>query len=244
MFKLKYCLLLLLLITVSTITKAQQSPRDEYTTFARFQKDEIFVDYIAEHVKKPDLITADAKGILEITVLVDTTGKASVYRITKKIAPEVDAQFAKAILDAPQFTPANFNGKAVPVYFTIQIGVEVNKAAATMATDASIGKIYNAVEVQPTFPGGQRAFDNFIITHLQYPAEAKQRGVSGRVFVQFVVETDGTLSNLLVLRDPGAGLGPEAIRILKLSPNWKPGMQRGKTLRVQYTVPVNFSLYN
>ncbi len=69
-------------------------------------------------------------------------------------------------------------------------------------------------------------------------------GTQGRVILQFVVEKDGSLSNIAALRDPGNGLGEEAIRVLKLAPKWKPGVQNGRNVRVQYTIPVNFNLDN
>lgn len=238
----KYCLLLLLAIVISSNVIAQESPRDEYTVFAKFRNYDSYVDYIAEHVKRPEHITSDAKGIFAITVLVDSTGHASVYKISKKISPEVDAEFVKTILDAPQWTPANFNGKPVSVYFTMQIGVEVNKATAIMTTDASVGKIYTAVELNPAFPGGMQAYDAFLRKTMIYPQAARENHIHGVVFIQFVIETDGTLGDLKILREPGFGLGAEAIRILKASPKWSPGMQKGKAVRVQFTVPVNFNL--
>jgi TonB family protein len=103
-------------------------------------------------------------------------------------------------------------------------------------------RIFNAVEIAPSFPGGMQAFNKFIAQNIQYPELAKQNNVSGRVFIQFIVEKDGSLSDLKILRDPGSGLGDEAMRVIKSSPKWKPGMQNGKVVRVQYTVPVNFSL--
>jgi protein TonB len=103
-------------------------------------------------------------------------------------------------------------------------------------------KIFNAVEINPTFPGGEEAFGKFLRDHIRYPAVAKENNTQGRVFIQFVVERDGSLTDLKILRDPGSGLGDEAMRVLKISPHWKPGIQNGKPVRVQYTVPVNFSL--
>jgi protein TonB len=103
-------------------------------------------------------------------------------------------------------------------------------------------KVFIAVEVNPLFPGGEAAFGKFLRDHIRYPAVAKENNVQGRVFVQFVVERDGSLTDMKILRDPGSGLGDEAVRVLKISPHWSPGIQNGKPVRVQYTVPVSFSL--
>jgi protein TonB len=102
--------------------------------------------------------------------------------------------------------------------------------------------IFTAVEINPEFPGGDGAFNKYLSTHIRYPNVAKENNVQGRVFIQFIVERDGSLTDLKAMRDPGSGLGDEAIRVLKTMPHWKPGIQNGKAVRVQYTVPVNFSL--
>jgi TonB family protein len=102
--------------------------------------------------------------------------------------------------------------------------------------------VFMAVEDEPEFPGGMTKFMNFLSKHIRYPAEAKSKQISGRVIARFIVEKDGSLSNIKVIRDPGAGLGEEAVRVLSLSPNWKPGIQNKKPVRVMYTVPINFNL--
>lgn len=103
-------------------------------------------------------------------------------------------------------------------------------------------QIFNAVEVQPTFPGGESAFSSFLHEEIIYPYSAKQNNITGRVFVQFVVERDGSLTDIKTLRDPGNGLGNEALRVMKNCPHWNPGIQNGKSVRVMFTVPINFSL--
>jgi TonB family protein len=102
--------------------------------------------------------------------------------------------------------------------------------------------LFTAVEINPAFPGGEESFGRFLVQNIHYPDKAKENQTQGRVFIQFTVEKDGSLSNLKNLRDPGDGLGEEAMRVLSLSPKWHPGIQNGRTVRVQYTVPVNFSL--
>jgi len=101
---------------------------------------------------------------------------------------------------------------------------------------------FTAVEINPEYPGGEAAFGKFLQKNIHYPTVAKENNIQGRVYVQFIVERDGSLTDIKVMREPGSGLGDEAIRVLKISPHWKPGIQNGKPVRVQYTVPVNFSL--
>ena len=108
------------------------------------------------------------------------------------------------------------------------------------ATDDS--EVYNGVEVQPEYPGGINAMYEFIQKNLKYPESAKKKGIEGRVFVQFVVEKDGSLSSFQVLRGVSDDIDAEAVRVLKMMPNWKPGMMNGKPVRVNFTMPFKFQL--
>ncbi|MBR6227446.1 MAG: energy transducer TonB [Bacteroidales bacterium] len=102
--------------------------------------------------------------------------------------------------------------------------------------------VYQIVEQMPEFPDGEKALMQYVADHIKYPEEAKKAGAYGRVFVGFVVEPDGGLSDFKVLRGIGHGCDEEALRVVKSMPKWKPGMQRGKAVRVQYLVPVIFKL--
>lgn len=97
-------------------------------------------------------------------------------------------------------------------------------------------QIYNAVEVKPDFPGGIQKFYDFVGKNYKVPEE---EDIKGKVFVQFVVEKDGTLTDIKVIRDLGFGTGKEAIRVLKKSPKWKPGIQNGRPVRVLYSLPIS-----
>ena len=102
--------------------------------------------------------------------------------------------------------------------------------------------ILGIVERMPEFPGGEDALYDFIAKNLKYPQAAKDSNIQGRVFVQFVVDKDGTIINPKVARDIGGGCGEEALRVVKMMPKWKPGEQYGKKVRVQYVLPVRFSV--
>jgi TonB family protein len=101
---------------------------------------------------------------------------------------------------------------------------------------------FAAVEKLPTFPGGERAFGEYLSKAIRYPKEAHDNKTQGRVIVSFIVETDGQLNDIKILRDIGGGCGEEAVRVLSESPAWNPGIQNGKPVRVAYTMPVNFTL--
>jgi len=103
-------------------------------------------------------------------------------------------------------------------------------------------RVFTEVEQVPSFPGGLNKFYKFLQQNIKYPAEARQKKIQGKVFITFIIEKDGSFSNLRILRDPGYGCGAEALRVMKLSPKWNPGIQNGHKVRVQYTMPINFTL--
>jgi protein TonB len=113
---------------------------------------------------------------------------------------------------------------------------------ANAQTSLDTGKVYTSVEQEPSFPGGPKRWSEYIKANLKYPEVAKANDVQGRVFVTFVVERDGSVTNPKILRGIGNGCDEEVVRLLKNCPKWNPGMQNGKALRVQYIVPVEFKL--
>ena len=102
--------------------------------------------------------------------------------------------------------------------------------------------IFTVVEEQPRFPGGEEARVQYMVENLRYPEEARHFGLQGTVFVTFVVETDGSISNVRVLRGIGGGCDEEAVRVISNMPKWAPGRQRGQNVRVQYNMPIRFVL--
>ena len=102
--------------------------------------------------------------------------------------------------------------------------------------------VFQVVEEMPEFPGGMGECLKFLGKNIKYPVESQQAGVQGKVIVQFVVEKDGSISNPKVVRSIDPDLDGEAIRVISIMPKWKPGMQRGQSVRVKYTVPVTFRL--
>ena len=103
--------------------------------------------------------------------------------------------------------------------------------------------VFVVVETMPEFPGGQQALFKYLSENVKYPVIAQENGIQGRVICQFVVNRDGSIVDVEVVRSGGdPSLDKEAIRVIKSMPKWKPGKQRGKAVRVKYTVPVNFKL--
>ena len=103
-------------------------------------------------------------------------------------------------------------------------------------------KVFDVVEQMPSFPGGDAELMKFLHDHMKYPAVAEENGIQGRVIATFVVERDGSISDVKVIKSVDPSLDKEAIRVLKSMPKWIPGKQNGSAVRVKYTVPVTFKL--
>ena len=118
------------------------------------------------------------------------------------------------------------------------------KVVATKANpaQADTSKVFMVVEKMPEFPGGVKKLLNYLATNIKYPAEARKAGVQGRVFVNFIVEKDGSISHVKIVKGIGYGCDKEAIKAVENMPRWIPGYQRGEPVRVSYNLPVKFTL--
>jgi TonB family protein len=102
--------------------------------------------------------------------------------------------------------------------------------------------VFIKAEVTPEFPGGIEAMYKYMATNIKYPEEARKKGVQGRVFITFIIETDGSVSHIKILRGIGSGCDEEAVRVVSAMPKWSPGKEKGEAVRVQFNLPVMFSL--
>ena len=103
-------------------------------------------------------------------------------------------------------------------------------------------KVFEAVEQMPSFPGGQSALMKYLSDNVRYPVVAQENGVQGRVVISFIVERDGSITDVRVVRSVDPSLDKEAQRVVRSMPNWIPGKQNGSAVRVKYNVPVSFRL--
>ena len=137
---------------------------------------------------------------------------------------------------------------ALPVAaLLLMVGCKQASTQEPQATDeaqveATSDSVYSVVDQDPEFEGGMEALYKYLAENIQYPEQAKADKVEGRVFISFVIEPDGTVSNAEVLRGIGGGCDEEALRVVQGMPNWKPGMVDGKPVRVHYNIPITFKL--
>ena len=129
----------------------------------------------------------------------------------------------------------------VLVAMMVAFGFSTANAQKTVVSQKN-EKVFDVVEQMPEYPGGMQALFEFLSQNIKYPEDAQKQKVEGRVLATFVVETDGSISNVEVVKHAFPSLDNEAVRVIQAMPKWTPGKQGGKVVRVKYTVPINFSL--
>ena len=120
--------------------------------------------------------------------------------------------------------------------------VEIQAPIAPPEEEEEEQVIHIRVEKMPEFPGGQDALNRYLVRNIKYPLLAQENGIQGRVVCQFVVNSDGSIVDISVVRGVEESLDKEAIRVIKSMPKWTPGRQGGKNVRVKYTLPIRFKL--
>lgn len=122
------------------------------------------------------------------------------------------------------------------------VAQEFMQMPAPVEEEETTSEIFTVVETMPQFPGGESALLQFINKSVKYPVIAQENGIQGRVIIAFVIEKDGTVADAVVVRGVDPSLDREALRVVNAMPKWSPGKQRGKPVRVKYTLPVTFRL--
>jgi periplasmic protein TonB len=132
----------------------------------------------------------------------------------------------------------------ISVFFANQASAQITIPDNSGNRDlhATDDDIYTVVEVQPAFSGGDEARILYLQNNIHYPLEARKAGIQGTVYVTFVVEKDGTITDIKILRGIGGGCDEEVVRLISHMPKWSPGMQKGKPVRVQFNMPIRFTL--
>lgn len=154
--------------------------------------------------------------------------------------PPTQFEVSQSVVSTVNTTGANTSGVNA---IEIPNGVPAGTGVAETPSETAIFSI-DAIEKYPEFPGGQEAFVKFLRKNLRYPGMAVENGIQGKVIVSFIIERNGDLSHIKVLRGIGSGCDEEAVRVLSKSPQWNPGIQNKQSVRVAYNLPISFSLSN
>jgi TonB family protein len=125
-----------------------------------------------------------------------------------------------------------------------EVIIPIDRSEINSKPDSSAVYNFAVIEEKPEFPGGNAALMQFLGSNTKYPEYAKENGIQGRVFVAFVIDKDGKVIDVEILRGVHKILDKEAIRVVSSMPDWSPGIQKGKAVKVRYQVPINFKLFD
>lgn len=199
--------------------------------------------FIATNIKYP--VPAQEKGIqgvVYVKFIVDTDGSVIESGIARGVDPILDNEALRVVHLLPKWKPGKQKGEAVKVNYTIPVSFVLAGDKESEAKEPDEAQVYFVVEEMPEYPGGEEGLRHAITSQLRYPVEALKENIQGRVYVAFVVDTDGSVTDAKVMRGVHPLLDAEAIRIVNTLTKWKPGTQRGKAVRVSYTVPIQFAI--
>lgn len=164
----------------------------------------------------------------------------------KWIYREFDAESGKPTKEVNRFINSNKVNSSFTFKERNKIGLVINTTAEEFIMAAELTKsedeVFDIVEEQPAPVGGMKEFYSYVAHNLRYPTTARQKGIEGRVFVQFVVDTSGKLTDIKTVKGIGAGCDEEAVRVLGGASNWKPGIQRGRAVNVRMILPITFKI--
>ena len=149
-----------------------------------------------------------------------------------------NTEIEEETIETSESTDQAITGPSAPVTGPVMAG-----PPAPVQEESDEGEIFEVVEQNPQFPGGEQALMAWLTKNLKYPSVAQENGIQGRVMVSFVVNKDGSIVDPKIVRSVDPSLDKEAIRVVSAMPKWTPGRQRGKTVRVKYSLPVTFRLH-
>ena len=205
--------------------------------------------YLAANVNYPtEAIEKGIQGRVIVQMVVTKEGDIADTKIARGIDPLLDAEALRVVSGMPKWKPGKQKGEAVNVRYTLpvmfRLGGDADKKEASTQTEAKVDEngIHQVCEEMPEFPGGMRECMNWLGKNVNYPATAQEKGIQGRVIIQFVVERDGSITEPKVVRGVDPDLDKEALRVVSAMPNWKPGKHKGEAVRVKYTLPVMYRL--
>lgn len=222
------------------------------------------LQFLAKSIKYP--VIAQQNGIQGRVTCSFVVGKDGVIRnieVIRGVDPSLDLEATRVISMMPKWKPGMQKGKEVSVKYTVPVtfrlqGKEDNKPTPLPAGESdneitvvgygeqksadTSGQVFAIVEKMPQFPGGEKAINEFISKTLQYPVIAQENGIQGKVVCSFIINQDGSVTDAEVISGVDPSLDREALRIVSAMPKWTPGTQRGKAVRVKYTMPVTFTL--
>ena len=225
--------------------------------------------FMSENIKYPaEAVKDKIEGKVILGFVVDDTGKVTDIRVVRSVAPMLDAEAIRVVGMMPSWEPGKQKGIPVNVRFTLPVAFKLSPSAQkniqeqlevvgygepkTKKEDVVVNAmsvaapdkdgVYDQVDILPVFPGGDQGLFGWLSQNIRYPAEAQKLAIQGKVLVEYVIDTDGSIKNARISRSVNELLDKEALRVINAMPNWTPGKHNDKVVKVRYTLPIQFRL--
>ncbi|SDD32538.1 TonB family C-terminal domain-containing protein [Mucilaginibacter pineti] len=191
----------------------------------------LFYELIATKIRYPkNSMENGVQGKVFVQMTVKSTGELDNIKAIGGPNKELNDEAVRVVKLSPRWKPGMKNGKPITIKYVVPI---------TFALPKDDDK---QDEQQPEFLGGNHSFGEFLAMNVRYPQYSRQNRIQGKVILQMIIRDTGKLDSIKVISGPGKELNDEAIRVVKLSPPWKPGMKNGKPVTVRYSFPITFNL--
>jgi len=198
---------------------------------------ESLIAFLGSNISYPEVAKQQGiEGKVFVDFIIDKEGYVRDVSAKNKIGYGCEEEAVRVVSLMPDWKPGYENGKAVNVSYTIPISFKLDG-------NKEKDSVFTVVKEMPQFPGGINAMMQYLGANINYPEQAKKDSIQGRVFVSFIVEKDGTIEEVNILRGIGGGCDEESVRVIKSMPAWTPGRdENGEAVRVAYNIPIKFAL--
>lgn len=210
--------------------------------------------FVAGNVKYPEEAKdKNIEGRVFVSFVIEKDGSVNEVKVLRGIGGGCDEEAVRVISSLPKWKPGMHKGEPVRVSYQMPINFKLNDESKQPVDKSGESKVdmqpdkngvYQIVEEMPRFPGGEKALLDYVSKNIVYPEAAKDKEIQGRVFVGFVVEKDGSIGEVKLLRGISKECDEEALRVIKSMPKWQPGKMKGEPVRVSYQIPIFFKLDN
>lgn len=201
--------------------------------------------FLSHYIRYPKTAyEKNTAGTVFVQFVVDKDGTIKdVKTIGAKKGNGLEEEAIRVVKSMPKWTPGRQNGRNVAVQFNLPIRFQLEPAKVQFTLPNSKEEIFTFVDQPPTFPGGEEALAKYLSHNIRYPRAAQEHNTKGTVFVQYVINNDGTVNDVKTVgAQKGNGLEEEAIRVVKEMPRWTPGKQNGRVVAVQFNLPIRFTI--
>jgi len=230
------------------VNKQQKSTQKDEPVFviveeqASFQGGDVnsFRNWVAKNLKYPEIaVKKGITGKVYVQYAVNSKGEVVDVKVIRSASPSLDEEAVRVVSSSPKWEPAKQKGTKVKQQFTIPIAF-VNDEQKSQQTGE---QVFIVVEQQASFQGGSvDQFRDWVNKNLKYPDIAIKKGISGKVYVQYAVNSKGEVVDVKVVRGVATSLDEEAVRVISSSPKWEPAKQKGTKVKQQFTIPIAFAL--